>query len=486
MSKRGFWAVLLGLVGCLLLIYFTPFYPFKGGRPTFDEVHYLHLLRFGWNSVVDGTTQTYYASKSLPFLMANALFDYEQRDWDFLTYYWDMRALNLIFLAFSAWCIFRILRIKNLGHLTPFALVLLLVNRAFLSFYVYYPTLPDIFVLVPASFFLLGHFQKSAAKIWISLVAALFTSPQLVLVIIIYLGFSKWKTALPSAAAVEPESRPNHIFWALVFGVPVLAMSLWGMFVEPDKIVAVAEAWVNPKYFKEPWVLVLSYLAAVIALWFVVTPLSHWGWRAGLRAISFWPGVIGVAVAFSSVTYVNWTSTKKAEEIAYGSRGLWIIQTYLVSKPFVGVISQVITFGLIGIFAILTWRALSRWIASNGIGLTLGAVFSLAFFGVHGEVRHAILLLPLLVVGICETSADLLKRIGLPKLIWGGLVLACNGFVFLYLDPEFRGERHLSAFGMCWSPQHYFAALAIAGAALWIASRARLRDSAPASPSDAA
>src|SRR3712207_7044589 len=63
---------------------YTTLFRSKAGQPGFDEWHYLDLLRWGWGAVLGGVTPSYYASKSLPFLIANAVFGYSaDQGWNY-------------------------------------------------------------------------------------------------------------------------------------------------------------------------------------------------------------------------------------------------------------------------------------------------------------------------------------------------------------------------------------------------------------------
>lgn len=457
------WFLWAGVFAALAIAYVAPDYPPKGARPTFDEVHYLHLLRYGWASVTDGTTGLYYASKSLPFLLVNALFGFSSSVWDFEGYYGGMIVFNTACLAFAAWVLVRALALQGLKKLAPAALILLLCNRAFLNFYIYYPRLPDAFVLGLGALFLLGHVENRRKLIWASLFLSLLSCPQLTVFIVLYLAFPL-PAKLPKKDPGTPRGR--QLFWSVILGAPALGLGLWTLFVSPETTVAVAEGWQNPKYFKGSAVVLGSITAAGAALWFSVMPLQSWHWTKVLRSLDLRRALLAVVAVGLVTLAMKSVATGESQGFAYGIRGIAIKMSYLLSKPGPGPLSHIVFFGLTGAFALMTWRELSRWVSGQGPGFALAFATTLIYFGLDGEVRHVIFLLPLVVLGICHAAREKLLAIRPSLLIWTALILSLNWVAFLNLDETYAGERHLSAFGMCWSPIHYGAAIAIGAVAL--------------------
>lgn len=443
------------IAGCVLAAYFAPDFPPKNYAATFDEGHYLSLMRFGWASVSTGDTSNYYAAKSLPFLLARALFAFSPAGWDLPAYFRGMVVFNLLCLGLIGWIVSRILKLQRLEHLTGIAWILLLVNRSFLSFYIYYPRLPDIFVMAVGTLFLLGFLAKDRKTVWLSYCAALFSSPHLSLFILSAIVFS----------GAGRDSRPcertaNHLFWYAVLALPALAGAYWAFRIAPEKSRDVAASWGNVRYFDDPRIFMLSLLAAAAMFWLALEPMRRWSPRDIFASID-WKGMAaGLILLAASVAWVG-SRAIKSEVGDRSIRAIPIVLTYTVSKPFQGLMTYFVCYGVLGALLVLNWKRLSAWIAEQGPGFALGFSFIALYFGLSGEVRHAIFLMPAVLVGLCDTGRDSLSRINPAKLIWLNLMVALNAHLFILADPRYSGEPHLSAFGMCWSPIHYGVAVGL-------------------------
>lgn len=469
----------LGTAACFVSVVLARIAPGKGAKPTFDEGHYLRLLRFGWQSVLDGSTAAYYAAKSLPFLLAHVLFDFgSSPQWDYPVLYRAMDLFNWGCLLFVAWALARILESQQASHLTPLAWVLLLCNRAFLHFYSFYPILPDIFTLALGSAFWLGFFLKDRRWLWGSYLAATVTNPQLMVMMLVVLAFTR-----RGVAPGEPIPRTSRqAWWALVLGAPFLVMSLGAFYLFPERTIEITESWGNVLFFRHPLSVALSTVAGALAMWFLAAPLQYWTWRDFLQTLN-WKAVLAaliLAVAASSV--VGSYAADRSAGIAYALRAIVIGSSIMLSKPAPGILSYVVFLGLAGAFAILTWKSLGRWIGLQGPGVALAFSGLLMATGLGGEVRHVIFVLPLVIVGICRVAGEAIARVPLAVWICAGAMLSLNWLVFLAL-PGYATEPELSAFGMCWSKAQYVGAVVMVAASLWVIRR-MVRTAPGAPPSD--
>lgn len=471
-SSVSRWLFWLGIAACVGVAYVARDYPPKNNRPTFDEVHYLHLLRFGWATIVDGTTNAYYAAKSFPFLFMRNAFSYTaEQGWDFSRWYLDITLFNWACLAYGAWAVFRILSYQKRLNLLLVAIALLLCNRAFLNFYNYYPILGDVFMLALGALIAMGHFLKKRGLIWIALPIAGLTAPQISLFVLIYLAF---KPAGGETTEGAPDRRMQALY-ATLFAVPILATGLYAFYGIPEKSIAVAEAWQNPKYFKDPLVLGLSVVCAAVALYFASLPLSYRKPLDYLRQVAWKHAAAAAAVAALVSWAVGRASGGSKAGADFAAQGIPIKMSYMLSHPGPpGIPSHVIFYGWVAVLVLVFWKSFARWVSEQGAGFALAFSFTLMFMGLDGEVRHVTFMLPMVVIGVCNVADKFLVKLGATKLIWAGLLLSLNWVIFLHADPTYVGERHLSAFGMCWSPTHYFIALAISVAA-FVAARAASR-----------
>lgn len=466
--RRSWLVTLFGVFSCVFGAYLCVRYriAMTGAEPGFDEVHYYRLLRFGREAITGGSTVVYYAFKSLPFLLVHSLFTVGgTAGWSHLFYYRAMLLFNSACLILVAWTVVQTLIRRGLKKLIPFALVLLFYNRAFLSFYVWYPRVPDIFSLTIGSLFFMGYLNGNKQLVWASLVLAAMTDPVLTLFILICV--SVWFKGPAIDFKGTTASKGNQLFWSMLFGVPVVGLGLAALYVFPDQTVAVAEGWGNPRYFKSPWVVALSVAAAVPAIWYATLPLSYWSWKSVLKSISLKHFILAFAIKAIIEAFVRSICANQT----YGYNPLYtvaITESYLLSKPAPGLLSWVIFCGLIGVLVLLMWKPFSRWIAERGPGLALAFCATLTAFGLDGEVRHVLFFIPLLVIGICEVAGERFGRLPISGLIWFGLILSTNALVFFALNSfsPYGGAMMLSAFGMCWTPLHYLAAVLIVSGAL--------------------
>jgi hypothetical protein len=460
---------LLGVGLCLAGAVSIRSHPDKAGTFGFDEVHYLHLLRSGWSSVHEGTTGSYYASRALPFLIVRLLFGYHaDQDWNLPAWSRDMTVLSAACLIFTGWVLWRALRVRGNEALTPYALLLLVATKAFLGFYIYYPMLGDVFAMGVSALFLHGFFQGIPFLQWAALAASVFTSPLLSAFLFLILSFSRSADASPSRSA-PPRSQ---VFWAACLAIPVLAIAVAAFTLVPDSTIAVARGWGNPKYFEQPVLVALAFALAALAIRYAVLPAAHWRLRDYLRALRPGAAAAGICLLLAATLWVSLQAAVVTEQdAAFAGRGLLIKFSYLLGHPGpVGIPSNLLFYGVAPAALLVNWRRFAGWLAYLGPGVALAFSFTMALFGLDGEVRHVTMLVPLAVLGATEICREPLVRIGIPVLLLWAAVLSLSWIPFLYLDPSYEGERQLSAFGMCWSVPHYFAALAMAGttaAAAW-------------------
>jgi len=118
---------------------------------------------------------------------------------------------------------------------------------------------------------------------------------------------------------------------------------------------------------------------------------------------------------------------------------------------------------LVSGFVLVFWREFADWVSQQGLGFSLGFCVSIILIGgIDGEVRHLTYLLPIAVVGVCQVASPLLRKLGANLLLWSGLVFSLNWILFLRLGPTHLSEKHLSAFGICWSKTHYLIGMSLA------------------------
>lgn len=450
--------LVLGVLACVLVMYLGC----PGNKDAgFDEGHYLNLLHHGWRSVTEGTTPAYYASKALPFLITNAIFGYsDDLELSLSATHRDMILLNLVELLLCAVLLARVLWIQGLSCIAPRAFAVLFCSDAYLNFYIHYSRLPDVFMLLVGSLFTCGVFERKRWMMWGAILMAAMTAPQLSAWLLLCIAF-------PATTSGEEESRSPHyqigvhLSWAITFGVVVLGLGIWAHFVRPESTVQVAESWGNAKYFKHPLLFAASLATTAALIWFGSKPLGWYHPAVFVRTIRLSDAMIGGGLTFVIQWSIGQAALSESAGATYALRGLAIAASVNLSKPGVGIFSYVIFFGWLGALAILHWSKLARWISSLGPGTALGFCFSFLLFGIDGEVRHVIFLIPMTLIGIAHVCSPILERTPTAVIVWSGLVLSLNWLLFSVLDSNYTGERRLSAFAGCWSPLHYYAGVMI-------------------------
>jgi len=450
----------------VLLVNYSP----EKSNPGFDEPWYMGLASSGWLSVSSGQTGTYHAAKSMPFLVFRAIFGGVVGDAA------DYSTLAPYFLLFNALCLFlaciavaKILQHLGKGDLIVSALILMIVTKAFLVFYDYYPILGDVFVFALGAALAYGVVLRRLSVQYAVLAVSAITSPQLCLFALLIIIFPNSPTPVKS----NERTLLSPLLFAALVAFPIICAAS-AIFLVPERTVAVAEWWGNPKYFKQPAVVIAAVALAGIVLWAAALPARMLTLQSVACSISWRHILFSVLLLSLIAAIVSKSLGASGPTIGIPSvvDALLIKFSYLLSKPGPpGLLSHILFLGVAAAAVIVVWRDFSRWLVLQGSGVALGFAVMLTYFGLDGEVRHVIFLYPLIVVGLIDICSARIRKIGPVKLFVANALVSLSWLPFFYFDASYRGERHLSAFGMCWSLQHYVIAIIMSAMTFYLAWR---------------